>query len=63
MDKINTQIHINKDFIKKLDIFKLLIDEYSDNIYNDIIDECLDKNYLKKKSVKIPNNNNGSNRN
>lgn len=55
-----TVLNINTDFVKKLEIFKKLIGEYEDEIYNKIIDDIDCEKYLKLREDK---NKNGSDRN
>ena len=57
-----SRLHINKDFITKLEIFKILLLEYEDEIYQDIINDEQFKKYLKVKS-ELEQKDNGSNRN
>ena len=60
MDSSCPPIHINKDFLTKLEIFKILIYQYEDEIYCDIIKIALLGKYLKTKEDIIKN---GSDRN
>lgn len=52
-------LHINSDFLQKLEIFKILLNQYNEEIYQDILQECINKNYLR---IKSDNNKNGSDR-
>lgn len=57
-----SRLHITKDFVTKLEIFKILLLEYEDEIYQDIINDESFKKYLKIKSD-LEQKDNGSNRN
>lgn len=61
MENSCPRLHISKDFVKKLEIFKILISKYEDEIYNDIIKND-SKTYLKTKPDTFSKVN-GSNRN
>ena len=61
MDQTCSQLHISKDFITKLEIFKILLLKYEEEIYQDI-EKDISKKYLKTKS-EVEKKDNGSNRN
>ena len=62
MEHSCSQLHITKDFVSKLEVFKILLLKYEEEIYQDIDNE-ISKKYLKIKLEKEQKDNNGSNRN